>query len=106
MGGWLPVPLTKATHVLTPHIYATEHSWANRTLSCDELLVCNDAPDVVVTALQPHHPALDNDFFAGLIPGKCLTIGFAFLNRGRGGLVFPRLARNHSVKHRTLNPNE
>jgi hypothetical protein len=84
-GGWLPAPLTKATCVLTPHIYATEHSSANCALSCDELLVCNDAPDLVVTALQPFHSVLDTECFAGLLPGKCLTIGFACLN---GGGVF------------------
>jgi hypothetical protein len=72
-GGWLPAPLTKVTRVLTPYIYATKHSWANQTLSCDERLVSNEAPAIVFTALQPHHSVLDTDVFAGLIPGKCLT---------------------------------
>jgi hypothetical protein len=71
-----------ATRVLTPHIYATQHSWANRTLSCEEVLVCNDAPDHVISALKPHYAALDSEFFSGLVPGKCLTVGYACLTGG------------------------
>jgi hypothetical protein len=53
-GGWLPPRLKRTTRVLTPHIYASTGSWANRTLSWDEILICYDAPDCVVNALEPH----------------------------------------------------
>jgi hypothetical protein len=68
--------------VLTPHIYVSSGSWANHTLSWDEVLVCYDVPDCVVTALTPHSDLLDKAFFNGLVSGKCLKIGFLSVNGG------------------------
>jgi hypothetical protein len=56
--------------VLTPHIYASLGSWANRTLRWDEVLICYDAPDSVVTALTPHAALLDKAFFDGIVWGE------------------------------------
>jgi hypothetical protein len=84
-GGWLPARLDRQTRVLTPHIFASKGSWANRCLGWEEALVCYDAPDSFVTALAMHHVQLDRAFFLGLVPGKCLTSGFTSLN---GGVLF------------------
>jgi hypothetical protein len=67
---------------LTPHIYAGKGSWAKRTLGWDEVLVCFDAPDVFVTLLEKHQKLLDKAFFADIIAGKCLKVGFVCLIGG------------------------
>jgi hypothetical protein len=82
-GGWLPAWLNRTTQIMTPHIYAGTGSWVSRPLSWNKVLVCYDAPNCVVEALEPHQQMLDAAFFAGLVAGKCLTMGFLCVNGGR-----------------------
>jgi hypothetical protein len=90
-GGWLPAHIDRQTRVLTPHIFASKGSWANRSLAWEEVLVCLDAPDSFVNAIGSQNILLDRAFFAGLVPGKCLTTGFTSLNGGVFPGVFPSL---------------
>jgi hypothetical protein len=88
-GGWLPSRINWLTRVLTPHIYASTGTWANHTLSWDEVLVCYDAPDGFVNALEPYQKLLDKSFFDELIAGKCLKVGYKCLTGGGAQTAAP-----------------
>jgi hypothetical protein len=81
-GGWLPARIHRGTRVLTPHIYASSGTWENRTLGWDEVMVCYDAPDGVISAFEIHNKLLDRVLFDGITAGKCLKVGFTCLNGG------------------------
>jgi hypothetical protein len=81
--GWLPVVLDRNVRVLTPVLNSVKHDgqWGLRTMSCEEILLCNDIDSSAVGLLvicKPNHK-----FYSSLQPGKCLQAGFrALFNEG------------------------
>ena len=48
-GGWLPYPLHRRVHVLTPSLFAPKGQWGIRTLTQQEILECLDWPVALAT---------------------------------------------------------
>jgi hypothetical protein len=59
--------------------------WGLRTISGEELLLCNDVGAPTVSILLPDQP--NHSFYSVLLPGKCLLAGFySLFNKGGSGI--------------------
>jgi hypothetical protein len=77
--GWLPSVLDRNVQVLTPVLNSITHGgqWGLRTMSCEEILLCNDIGATSVGLLMSGKP--NHAFYSSLLPGKCLQAGFRAL---------------------------
>jgi hypothetical protein len=82
--GWLPGVLTRGLRVLTPVLNSMSHGgqWGLRTISSEEILLCNDIGSSAVSMLLPDKP--NRSFYSILLPGKCLLAGVHSLFNGGG----------------------
>jgi hypothetical protein len=80
--GWLPGVLSRGLRVLTPVLNSLAHKgqWGLRTISGEEILLCNDIGSSTVSLLLPNKP--NQSFYSILVPGKCLLAGFISLFHG------------------------
>jgi hypothetical protein len=70
-GGLLPGDCDKRTTVLAPGLYAPKGTWAQRTLTVEEVLIAKDCGRVALDLLGSGH--LGNAMLQRIIPGKCLV---------------------------------
>jgi hypothetical protein len=80
--GWLPMVLDRNIQVLMPVLNSRMNArqWGLRTLSSEEVLLCNDIGSAAVAVLLSKRQ--HNTFYSGLVPGKCLLAGFHSLFYG------------------------
>ena len=80
--GWLPAHLDTCVRVVTPVLNGASHGhkWGLRHISGAEAMLAKDVSLGHVKLLSARHR--DNSFLLGLLPGKCLQIGYTLLVNG------------------------
>jgi hypothetical protein len=81
-GGLLPAGVNRSTRVLTPMLFARQGKWGKRAMTHEEVLKAKDFSSADIDRFDDF--VVDNEFYEGLTPGKCLAEGVKALMNGGG----------------------
>jgi hypothetical protein len=81
-GGLLPAGVNRSTRVLTPTLFARPGKWGKRAMTHEEVLKAKDFSSADIDRFDDF--VVDNAFYEGLTPGKCLSGGVKALMNGGG----------------------